>query len=136
MVELHQQTGIHFPVCVMVTKTDLLKGFMSFYGNLSKPQRDAIWGFTFPWEPGKPHKDDWHRSFSERFQQLEQRLQQQLADVMAGERYLTQRADSFLFPQEFSSLRPLLNEYLDVVFSRHQDEIAWSARGLFFTSGT
>ncbi|MFY0401650.1 type VI secretion system membrane subunit TssM [Pantoea dispersa] len=136
MVELHQQTGIHFPVYVMVTKTDLLKGFMSFYGNLSKPQRDAIWGFTFPWEPGKPHKDDWHRSFSERFQQLEQRLQQQLADVMAGERDLTQRADSFLLPQEFSSLRPLLNEYLDVVFSRHQDEIAWSARGLFFTSGT
>ena len=136
MVELHQQTGIHFPVYVMVTKTDLLKGFMSFYGNLSKPQRDAIWGFTFPWEPGKPHKDDWHRSFSERFQQLEQRLQQQLADVMAGERDLTQLADSFLFPQEFSSLRPLLNEYLDVVFSRHQDEIAWSARGLFFTSGT
>lgn len=136
MVELHQQTGIHFPVYVMVTKTDLLKGFMSFYGNLSKPQRDAIWGFTFPWEPGKPHKDDWHRSFSERFQQLEQCLQQQLADVMAGERDLTQRADSFLFPQEFSSLRPLLNEYLDVVFSRHQDEIAWSARGLFFTSGT
>lgn len=136
MVELHQQTGIHFPVYVMVTKTDLLKGFMSFYGNLSKPQRDAIWGFTFPWEPGKPHKDDWHRSFSERFQQLEQRLQQQLADVMAGERDLTQRADSFLFPQEFSSLRPLLNEYLDVVFSRHEDEIAWSARGLFFTSGT
>lgn len=136
MVELHQQTGIHFPVYVMVTKTDLLKGFMSFYGNLSKPQRDAIWGFTFPWEPGKPHKDDWHRSFSERFHQLEQRLQQQLADVMAGERDLTQRADSFLFPQEFSSLRPLLNEYLDVVFSRHEDEIAWSARGLFFTSGT
>ncbi|WP_413676541.1 type VI secretion system membrane subunit TssM [Pantoea dispersa] len=136
MVELHQQTGIHFPVYVMVTKTDLLKGFMSFYGNLSKPQRDAIWGFTFPWEPGKPHKDDWYRSFSERFQQLEQRLQQQLADVMAGERDLTQRADSFLFPQEFSSLRPLLNEYLDVVFSRHEDEIAWSARGLFFTSGT
>ncbi|UYP75028.1 type VI secretion system membrane subunit TssM [Pantoea dispersa] len=136
MVELHQQTGIHFPVYVMVTKTDLLKGFMSFYGNLSKPQRDAIWGFTFPWEPGKPHKDDWHRSFSERFEELEQRLQQQLADVMAGERDLTQRADSFLFPQEFSSLRPLLNEYLDVVFSRHQDEIAWSARGLFFTSGT
>lgn len=136
MAELHQHTGIHFPVYVMVTKTDLLKGFMSFYGSQSKPQRDAIWGFTFPWEPGKPHKDDWHRSFSQQYQHLEQRLQQQLAEVMAGERDLTQRADSFLFPQEFSSLRPLLNEYLDVVFSSHQESIAWSARGLFFTSGT
>lgn len=136
MQELHQQTGIHFPVYVMVTKTDLLKGFMSFYATLSKPQRDAIWGFTFPWEPGKPHKDDWHHSFAVQYHHLEQRLQQQLAAVMASERDLTQRADSFLFPQEFSSLRPLLNEYLDVIFSRHQDEIVWSVRGLFFTSGT
>ena len=136
MAELHQHTGIHFPVYVMVTKTDLLKGFMSFYGNQSKPQRDAIWGFTFPWEPGKPHKEDWHRSFGQQYQHLEQRLQHQLADVMASERDLTQRADSFLFPQEFSSLRPLLNEYLDVVFSSHQEPIAWSPRGLFFTSGT
>jgi type VI secretion system protein ImpL len=136
MLELHQQTGIHFPVYVMVTKTDLLKGFMSFNASLSKPQRDAIWGFTFPWEPGKPRKDDWHNSFNQQYQHLEQRLQQQLAGVMASERDLTQRADSFLFPQEFSSLRPLLNEYLDVVFSRHEEGIAWSARGLFFTSGT
>lgn len=46
--ELHQQTGIHFPVYVMVTKTDLLKGFMGYFGALEKRQRDAIWGFTFP----------------------------------------------------------------------------------------
>lgn len=55
---------------------------------------------------------------------------------MAQERDLSQRADCFLFPQEFASLRPLLNEYLDVVFSGQQESIAWSARGLFFTSGT
>ncbi len=136
MAELHQQTGIHFPVYIMVTKTDLLKGFLSFHAGLSKPQRDAIWGFTFPWEPGKPHKDEWQSSFTARFRRLEQQLKQQLAERMAAERDLTQRADSFLFPQEFGSLRPLLNEYLDVIFSRHEDDIAWSARGLFFTSGT
>lgn len=134
--ELHQQTGIHFPVYVMVTKTDLLKGFMGYFGALEKRQRDAIWGFTFPWEPGKPHKDDWHRSFHQQFHRLEQQLQQQLSHKMAQERDLGQRADCFLFPQEFASLRPLLSEYLDVVFSDQQESIAWSARGLFFTSGT
>ncbi|MDZ7278151.1 type VI secretion system membrane subunit TssM [Pantoea eucrina] len=136
MLELHQQTGIHFPVYVMVTKTDLLKGFMSFHAGLNKTQRDAIWGFTFPWEPGKPHKEDWHQSFRQRYHRLEQQLYQQLTGIMAQERDLTCRADSFLFPQEFGSLRPLLNEYLDVVFSRRDDDIAWAARGLFFTSGT
>lgn len=136
MVELHQQTGIHFPVYVMVTKTDLLKGFMSYFGALEKRQRDAIWGFTFPWEPGKPQKDNWQSSFTPQFQQLERRLQLQLPRHMAQDGDLARRADCFLFPQEFASLRPLLQAYLDIVFSGDQDEVAWSARGLFFTSGT
>jgi type VI secretion system protein ImpL len=136
MAELHQHTGIHFPVYVMVTKTDLLKGFMSFFNAIDKSQRDAIWGFTFNWELGKPNKDDWHANFSQQYHRLEQQLQQQLAQHMAQERDLNQRAESFLFPQEFASLRPLLNEYLDIVFSDHKDAVAWSPRGLFFTSGT
>jgi len=136
MAELHQQTGIHFPVYVMVTKTDLLKGFMSYFGSMDKARRDAIWGFTFNWELGKPHKDDWHHHFGQQFQRLEEDLQQHLAAQMTQERDLNERAECFLFPQEFASLRPLLNEYLDIVFSEHQDAVAWSPRGLFFTSGT
>ncbi len=136
MAELHQQTGIHFPVYVMVTKTDLLKGFMSYFGSMDKARRDAIWGFTFNWDLGKPHKDDWHHHFGQQFQRLEEDLQQHLAAQMTQERDLNERAECFLFPQEFASLRPLLNEYLDIVFSDHQDAVAWSPRGLFFTSGT
>ncbi|SUB17168.1 Uncharacterized protein conserved in bacteria [Pantoea agglomerans] len=37
----------------MVTKTDLLKGFMSYFGSIDKARRDAIWGFTFNWELGQ-----------------------------------------------------------------------------------
>lgn len=136
MKELHQQTGIHFPVYVMVTKTDLLKGFMSYFGALDKRQRDAIWGFTFPREAGKTQSAGWQGSFTRQFHQLEQQLQLHLPRHMARDRDLTGRADCFLFPQEFASLRPLLQDYLAIIFSGHQDEIAWPARGLFFTSGT
>ncbi|WP_210448134.1 type VI secretion system membrane subunit TssM [Pantoea ananatis] len=134
--ELHQHTGIHFPVYIMVTKTDLLKGFMSYHGSLHKARRDAIWGFTFPWDAGKPNKQDWHPHFDLQFTQLEQKLQLQLADQMTNERDLNERAECFLFPQEFSSLRPLLSEYLDIVFSPRAETVAWNPRGLFFTSGT
>ncbi|KGD82450.1 type VI secretion system protein ImpL [Pantoea sp. PNA 14-12] len=134
--ELHQHTGIHFPVYVMVTKTDLLKGFMSYFGSMEKARRDAIWGFTFPWEAGKPHKQDWHLHFEGQFTQLEQQLQQQLAGQMTHERDLNERAECFLFPQEFASLRPLLSEYLDSIFSPRSETVAWNPRGLFFTSGT
>ncbi|MCU5774870.1 type VI secretion system membrane subunit TssM [Erwiniaceae bacterium BAC15a-03b] len=136
MAELHQQTGIHFPVYVMVTKTDLLKGFMSYFATLDKSQREQTWGFTFPWEPNRDSERALNQLFDQQFLTLSNRLTRDLACKMAQEHDLTQRADCFLFPQEFASLRPLLAEYLDIVFSPDAGEVAWSARGLFFTSGT
>jgi len=136
MEELHQQTGIHFPVYLMVTKTDLLKGFMSYFASLDKAQRDQTWGFTFPWEPNRDSERALNTLFNQQFLELSARLNADLASKMAGENDLTQRADCFLFPQEFASLRPLLAEYLDIIFSPTAGEVAWSARGLFFTSGT
>ena len=49
LMELHDQLGIRFPVYVLVTKADLLKGFRSYFASLDKTQREQIWGFTFPW---------------------------------------------------------------------------------------
>ncbi|MEJ5064722.1 type VI secretion system membrane subunit TssM [Erwinia sp. MYb375] len=135
MAELHQQTGIPFPVYIMVTKTDLLKGFMRYFARLDKPQREQIWGFTFPWEPGLGDRR-LHAQFEQQFQCLLSRLMADLSDKMAQESDLTLRAECFQFPQEFSALRPLLAEYLDIVFSPENSETPWAARGLFFTSGT
>ncbi len=136
MKELHQQTGIHFPVYVMVTKTDLLKGFMSYNGSLDKSQRDGIWGFTFPWESDRLSEPTIGAQFDRQFRELTARLQADLAGKMAKESDLTQRADCFLFPQEFASLRPLLAEYLEIVFAPEKEGLPWAPRGLFFTSGT
>ncbi|WP_380180705.1 type VI secretion system membrane subunit TssM [Kalamiella sp. sgz302252] len=136
MMELHQQTGIQFPVYVMVTKTDLLKGFMSYNGTLDKSQRDRIWGFTFPWEPQQTGERAIGALFDRQFRELASRLQADLAGKMAKENDLSQRADCFLFPQEFASLRPLLAEYLEIVFAPEKGELPWAPRGLFFTSGT
>ncbi|MBP2155478.1 MULTISPECIES: type VI secretion system membrane subunit TssM [Erwinia] len=135
MAELHQQTGIPFPVYIMVTKTDLLKGFMRYFARLDKQQREQIWGFTFPWEPGLGDRR-LHAQFEQQFQCLLSRLMADLSDKMAQESDLTLRAECFQFPQEFSALRPLLAEYLDIVFSPENSETPWAARGLFFTSGT
>ncbi|WP_455810990.1 type VI secretion system membrane subunit TssM [Pseudomonas graminis] len=136
MAELHQQTGIPFPVYIMVTKTDLLKGFMRYFAGLDKQQREQIWGFTFPWEPGRQGDRQLHAQFEQQFQRLSSRLMTELSEKMAQESDLTLRAECFQFPQEFSALRPLLAEYLDIVFSPENSETPWAARGLFFTSGT
>ncbi|WP_075181631.1 type VI secretion system membrane subunit TssM [Pantoea sp. 1.19] len=134
--ELHQQIGIHFPVYLMVTKTDLLKGFMSYFAGLDKAGRQQHWGFTFPWQSVPQSRDALHARFSQGFSQMHQQLMQGLAARMAGQHELQSRADAFLFPQEFASLQPLLAEYLERVFTPEQPRLPWSPRGLFFTSGT
>ncbi len=136
MQELHQHTGIQFPVYIMVTKTDLLKGFMGYFATLDKQQRDRIWGFTFPWEPGREANQPLNAHFEQQFTLLQQQLQRDVAHRMDQQNDLVQRADCFLFPQEFASLRPLLAEYLEIVFAPVGGAVGWSPRGLFFTSGT
>lgn len=139
MTELQQQTGINFPVYIMVTKTDLLKGFMHYFSSLDKQQREQVWGFTFPWEPGKNTWSDMQELFDQRFQRLSQQLVSTLPEKMIHQADLQHRTESFLFPQEFASLRPLLAEYLNTVFcpgNGDEGEAYWYARGVFFTSGT
>lgn len=47
-----------------------------------------------------------------------------------------QRAESYLFPQEFAALRPLLGQYLEQVFATSSFETRFTPRGIYFTSGT
>lgn len=136
MAELHQQTGIPFPVYVMVTKTDLLKGFVPYFSALDKRQREQILGFTFPLQQEAGRQALPHSAFSGQFSQLGSRLMANLSDKMAREPDLMLRAECFLFPQEFASLRTLLADYLDIVFSPGPDAVAWTPRALFFTSAT
>ncbi|CAO96910.1 type VI secretion system membrane subunit TssM [Erwinia tasmaniensis] len=136
MAELHQLTGIHFPVYVMVTKTDLLKGFMRYFSALEKSRRQQLWGFVFPWPAVSQGENRLDAVFDREFCRLSAGLMPSLAEKMAQETDLTLRAECFQFPQEFSALRPLLAEFLGVVFSTQQGEIPWAARGVFFTSAT
>ncbi|MDO2177296.1 type VI secretion system protein, partial [Escherichia coli] len=70
--ELHEQLGIRFPVYVMVTKADLLKGFRAWFADYDKAQRDQIWGFTPPWEQTKHADYDLMGNFQQEFSLLQQ----------------------------------------------------------------
>jgi type VI secretion system protein ImpL len=59
--ELYSQLGVRFPIYVMLTKLDLVPGFMEFFDALSKEERAQVWGMTFALDDGK-HKDGKHDS--------------------------------------------------------------------------
>lgn len=134
--ELHEQLGIRFPVYVLVTKADLLKGFRAYFARFDKAQRDQIWGFTFPWEQSKHADFDLMGSFTQEFALLQQRLDAGLADTLLQESDAKARAECYLFPQEFAALRPLLADYLSTVFARSNFETEFSPRGIYLASGT
>ena len=57
--ELYQRLGVRFPVYLLITKTDLLAGFMDFFGELDADGRARVWGTTFDYaaeaaDGGKP----------------------------------------------------------------------------------
>jgi len=45
--ELVQRLGVRFPVYLVFTKCDLLQGFVELYENMSRREREQIWGSTF-----------------------------------------------------------------------------------------
>ncbi len=131
--ELHQQLGIRFPIYLLVTKTDLLAGFMDYLGDLPKAARQDPWGFTFPYDARQV--SDTSR-FAEEFDALEARLTDGLVDRLQSERDPQRRARIYAFPQQFAGLRQVLREFVDSVFSGSQFEEHPLLRGVYFISGT
>ncbi|WP_369790244.1 type VI secretion system membrane subunit TssM [Rouxiella sp. WC2420] len=133
LMELHDRLGIQFPVYVMVTKSDLMKGFTAYFSEFNKQQRDQIWGFTWPWRESELNLP---QEFDYQFSRLHQRLNDGLPDIMIVEHDSQKRAESYLFPQEFLSLQPVLKQYLGVLFAASGFERPLRPRGVYFTSGT
>jgi len=138
--ELHEQLGIRFPVYVMVTKIDLLAGFVEFFDNLGRDERTRVWGVTFPVPSAEARDDDDRnailKSFPAEFAALEGQLQARLFDRMQLERDIQRRALIYNFPQQFAAIGDILTTFLNDVFEATAYEEAALLRGVYFTSGT
>ncbi len=133
--ELQTKLGVRAPVYVLVTKADLIGGFNESFEALNKDERDQVWGFTVPVDASD--SDDPLRDFGALYQQLQQRLVEQLVERMEGERDVLRRAAMFGFPQEFAALQSVLGDFLRLVFAGGGSlETAPRVRGVYFTSGT
>lgn len=132
--ELYEELGLRFPIYVLVTKSDLLAGFMEFFADCGKEDRAQVWGTTFPIEQASgalPLAD-----FEQQFLLLEQRLNNGLLDRLQQERDPQRRALIYAFPAQFHQLKRTLNEFLSAVFTPSRFEQAPLLRGVYFASGT
>jgi len=133
--ELYERLGLRFPVYLMVTKVDLLAGFMEFFGDMSREERAQVWGSTFALAP-QGTTVNFAASFATEFEALERRLQSRALKRLHDERDLQRRCAIYNFPQQFSALRALLAEFIEKAFAGSRYGEQPLLRGVYFTSGT
>jgi type VI secretion system protein ImpL len=136
VAELYDRLGVRFPVYLLVTKTDLLAGFMEFFGELDAEARKRVWGVSFEvggdgFIMGTPGQ-----RFADEFGDLERRLYAEMLARLQDERDLQRRAAAYRFPQEFHGVGPLIEQFLDAAFLGVQGAQEPLLRGVYFTSGT
>ena len=133
--ELHEQLGVRFPVYVLVTKCDLLAGFVEYFDTLGRDERAQVWGMTFGPE-GLGATDAALAAYPEEFRLLEQRLQERVLLRMQQERDPHKRALIYSFPQQVAGVCEVLGSFLREVFEANRFEQQPLLRGVYFSSGT
>lgn len=135
LAELYARLGSRFPVYVLVTKADLLAGFMEFFGELDAAGRARVWGTTFA-AGAEPAAGTLAQRYAGAFGELEERLNAVLLARLDEERDLQRRAAIYRFPQQFHALGPLVGEFIGLAFAQEQNHASTMLRGVYFTSGT
>ncbi len=133
--ELYHKLGIPFPVYVLFTKTDLIAGFMEFFDDLGREEREQVWGFTFPMDSAA-NPQGVVQLFANEFDALISRLNARLNHRMHQERDLSRRAQIHAFPHQLASLKQMADGFLQDIFRPSRYENRFLLRGVYFTSGT
>ena len=132
--ELNRNLGISMPVYLLVTKADLIAGFREYFDDLDATGRAQVWGVTFALEDSQSGRGI--ESLRSEFDALADRLNRGLLGRLQLERDPRRRSMLFAFPQQFSALKPRLEQLVGQAFGGTGFDRRSFLRGVYFTSGT
>lgn len=131
--ELVQKLGVRFPVYLVFTKCDLLQGFVELYENMSRREREQIWGSTFSREQ---RTQDPRELFNQEFEVLLRSLYDFRLKRLSGPTKSELRNKLYIFPMEFASIKDSLGYFISMLFQPNPYQENPFFRGFYFTSGT
>ncbi|MGF6346340.1 type VI secretion system membrane subunit TssM [Variovorax sp. W2I14] len=144
LTDLRQELGIRFPVYVVVTKMDLLRGFSEYFQSLTGEGRMQAWGFALPFHgmkntrAGVQVRDTLRTQVDAELALLNDRLADGLRARLNEEFDVERRKRLFALPKELAALAVPLVPMLDQIFlvSRFdRTQLHDTLRGVYFTSG-
>ncbi len=133
--ELQDELGVRLPVYVLFTKTDLIAGFVEFFDNIGREEREQVWGVSFPLDEGRDEAGA-VGGFATAFDALLGRLNDRMLERVHQEPDVQRRRLIYGFPQQLASLRDIAAEFLTECFRPSRLEARALLRGVYFTSGT
>src|SRR5206468_2040070 len=92
--ELYAELGVPFTVYVMLTKADRIAGFVEFFDDLSREERDQVWGITFDLN-AQANEGGTIANYRAEFDALMARLNERLLERMQRETDPQRRARIF-----------------------------------------
>lgn len=133
--ELVTKLGIVFPVYLIFTKSDLLKGFASYFDDLSEKERDQVWGAClYTREPNE--KLEIGELFAQELDALHARLCAHRMLKLPLQRDVERKAEIMDMPNQFKAAGARLTEFVTEVFKKSPYRETPLFGGFFFTSAT
>jgi type VI secretion system protein ImpL len=133
--ELTEKLEVFVPVYVVFTKADLIAGFVDFFEDRDRSERDKVWGATLPYTPtASAGKTDAVAQFDEHFDTLYQGLKEASVARMSLHRGEQLPPGVLTFPLEFAALKPALRTFINTLFEDNPYQFRPIFRGFYFTS--
>jgi len=129
--ELRLELDLAFPIYLLVTKADLLAGFVETFGDLDAAQREHLWGLVFDADVAGIPAD-----LGPRLADLAQRLARRGPEALQHERTPQRRLPIYAFAAQFEALLAPLEGFVRKAFAGIAAEPAQRLRSIALTSGT
>ncbi|WP_128293149.1 type VI secretion system membrane subunit TssM [Afifella aestuarii] len=133
--EMDEVLKARIPAYLVLTKADLLTGFIEFFDGFNRSDREQVWGMTFDLADSDKAKDLPER-FLEEFSLLQERVGSMLIERLQQEPDVAVRGRIFRFPAELSALKDTVHEILVELCSGSKLVEAPLVRGVYLASGT
>ncbi|NJN64898.1 MAG: hypothetical protein HC882_08485 [Acidobacteria bacterium] len=129
---MQERLRFRIPVYLLISKTDLVGGFVEFFRGLPAQRRQEILG----WSHTEPDQGEPVALIAKGMQRIVRHLHAYRLEMIARVGSRTRARRLFFFPEEFKRLTEPLMAFADVFFSKDRYHEAPVFRGFYFTSGT
>lgn len=133
--ELKMQLGVNIPVYLMLSKGDLLAGFNELFDDISRDEREEVFGFTFEVDEDFSHHHAVAK-FNKYFVELIQSIERKLSKKLQSEKSEQRRALIYSFPRQLRLAQKNIDDFIQVAFSQNRYEEPILLRGVYITSAT